>query len=340
MNGTTLIGNPNFTAIVLNDTGRQVCLALIFVLAIMSAVLCCVVIYAAIRAKVYQEAHDLLIIISAGADFLRAVHGFGLLFLYWWPFRGDVSSGDERFCVTFAWLHYFQYTISAWIMALIAFSRYDLIAHPLHKTLTIRRTLSIVVAIVIEATIFASLPLMGWNQYFLTRTPTVDVQWFCVFADASLNKSHRSFVLVQYILNYLVPYILVIIFYALIVPVALKFRKRNRRRLSVGNIQQNEQRRTSSRKQTVGDLVKTKPFIYITIIIANNIILTSPYIIFACLRNFFKVKVEVYATFPLALIFNLSFAVNSILYCMWIRTIKERIAIYFCFKFCRRGESV
>eukprot|EP00118_Oscarella_pearsei_P011758 m.81361 g.81361 ORF g.81361 m.81361 type:complete len:344 (+) comp36236_c0_seq2:509-1540(+) len=312
-----------------NETARRICVGFIFILALIGGTLCLVVLYVAVRAKAYRHAHDLLIMAAAAADFLRAVHGFATPFFYW-SFLPKTDIND-RLCKAYIWLHYFQYTVSAWSMAAIAFSRFDLIAHPMKMKLTIRGACSIIFLILVEAAVFASLPLWGWNRYGLLYILDPPDRFHCGFADRLLDIKHRSFVLVQYLLNYSVLFFLVLVFYSLIVPIAVKHRQRRRRR----NCQLQDPNVESPRSRlsvNISDLVKSKPFAYITIIISSNIILTAPFIVVSIIQNFMQNPLGNIALPLTGLIFNLSFAINSFLYLMWVKTLRDGFSLYFCCK--------
>ena len=319
---------------------RRAFVILTVVPAAVQTVLCLVVLYMALRTRAYRKSRNLLVVAAAAIDLIRGVHSFFSPALFYDPLES--SATNERVCIAYAWVHYFQYCMSTWTIAAIAFSRYDMISRPFRRRLTMKWVLLLICLIVVEGAIFASLPLMGWNDYGLKKLPGSDF-YRCAVADPNIDQ---AFVPVHYGINYALPLLVIIVSYLLIVPIALRVGRKQERDAQY-KAPPNAGRRESVQfaavrvAKKVSKIIHSKPFRYVTVIVATNIILTIPFAV-AEITRYYKGKAVSDLLLPITkFIFNINFVVNALFYLLWVRMfLSDRDGRRrFCCKCCYVSDS-
>ncbi|XP_062511064.1 alpha-1B adrenergic receptor-like [Corticium candelabrum] len=308
-------------------------------------ILCTLVLYAAFRVKAYHSALNFLVVNAAAADLLRGIHGFFGPPLFYDTL--DYTSVNKGLCVCYMWTHIMQYCWSMWSIALIAYSRYDLVANPFRKVVTKKIAIIAVFAILIEGIIFASLPLMGWNSYGLIPLQPGSLKYRCSVADKRLSSGHKAFLPVFYGVNYLLPLIVVVVSYGLIVPIAIRQRRRRLVRVSSSILSgySNGLEETPTRRKSIqasgwstssssrlrrgsdsvgaSDILRSRAFCYVTVIVVSNVVLTTPFAAAELLRLLDIVDVNVLVIPVVKLVFALNFVVNSCFYVLWVRDFRH-----------------
>ena len=229
-NTTNVTEGPGGASAVHTATVRRALVIATVVPAVIETILCSIVLYAAYRVRAYRSAVNILVVNSAAADLLRGVHGFFAPLLFYDLL--NYTDTNQRLCVCYMWVNIMQYSWSMWSIALIAYSRYDLVSHPFDRVLTLRRAISTVCVVLFGSIFFACLPLVGWNRYGLEPLNPGSLRYRCAYADATMSAIHKAFLPVFYTVSYLVPLIIVGTCYALIVPIALRHTKQKRRFLA------------------------------------------------------------------------------------------------------------
>lgn len=302
---------------------------------LLEAILCGLVVFAAIRIQAYRSALNLLVVSAAAFDFVRGLHCVFAPALFYNPV--EKTEPNERICQCYLWIHLLQYCWSMWSITLIAFSRYDLVARPFHRWLSVKKAIVCISCVVVEGIVFASLPLVGWNRYGLVRLHG-DSHYRCAIVDPDLSGGHRAYLPVFYVFNFALPLVLVVIFYAMIVPIAMHHRRRSLSLCSsavnslskLGSAsgttspQQDRQvRKRRSAQSGVSAVVCSKAFCYVTCIVVSNLVLTTPYIVSEMLLYLDIYRLEDLTMTILKFVFTINFLVNSCFYVLWVRDLRH-----------------
>ena len=295
---------------------------------IVETVLCTVVLVTATTKRTIREIPpNLLVLVSAACDLIRGIHTCLSPILY--KESGvEPTQLNEIACKIYQWAHMFQYAASFWLVAAIAYSRYDVVARPMNPRLTRRGVWGIVLGVVAIASTFASLPLVGWNRYALRRLSNGNYR--CAGANRNGDAFDRAFVPVYFGINSLIPIIIVVAFLVKILPIAVRSDawKESRRR-----------RRENDSNVTVSHFVKSKSFRYVLAIVVTNVVLSTPYVAVKILRDCFEIKVNYYATAVCKLLLSVNYVLNSVLYVFWARTFQEKLSNVFCLRRWRRKAT-
>ena len=311
---------------------RMVFLYLNAVPGAIETILCAVVLISAVRAKISCSPPNLLVLASATSDMIRGLHSCFALILYDKPV--ERTHLNEAVCCAYRWFHVFQYATSCWLMVAIAYSRYDVIARPLSPRLTKRRVWIVIVASMFLSALFATFPLIGWNKYHLREMPS-GAGYRCSSTDQNRSAAQRSFVLVNYGINSVVPMILVLVFLTRIVPYAVRSAQWNRKRKYSRRISTKAVNKIQIDRM---DLVKSKAFRYAILIVVSNIVFSAPFLVVKILSDYFKLVSEDNFVCPTSkFIFSTGFVINSILYVFWARTFQTSLSCIFCFWRPRNG---
>ena len=221
----------------------------------------------------------------------------------------------------------FQYAASFWLVAAIAYSRYDVVARPMNPRLTRRGVWGIVLGVVAIAATFATLPLVGWNRYVLRRLPNGNYR--CTGSDRNAGLLDRAFVPVYFGINSLIPIIIIVVFLVKIVPIAVRsdaWKASRRRRQNDSDI-------------NISHVLKSKSFRYVLAIVVTNVVFSAPYVSVRITRYLFKVKMRNYATSVCKVLLSVNYVLNSVLYIFWARTFQEKLSNVFCLRRLRRTAT-
>ena len=343
---TTGESSPLYTA-----TVRRALVIATVVPASIEAILCFLVIYAAFRVKAYRSSLNFLVVNAAAADLLRGIHGVVAPSLFYDLL--EYTDVNQRLCVCYMWIHIMQYCWSMWSIALIAFSRYDAVCRPFHRVLTLKGAVFAVCVVLLEAILFACLPLMGWNSYGLLPLRPNSPKYRCSVSDNSLSVGHKAFLPVFYVVNYLLPLIVIVICYGRIIPIALRHKRQQAivnspslvftsqsspptkaksghslpgAMFSAARCELKKTRIVSnpnSDRMGALDVIKSKVFCYMTIIVLSNVVFTTPFAVAEVLRFLDIVDVNILLFPVFKLIFTLNFVINSCFYVLWVRDFRN-----------------
>jgi hypothetical protein len=313
--------------------------------AVAEIILCSIVLYAAYRVKAYRSAVNFLVVNSAAADLLRGVHGLFAPLLFYDLL--NYTDTNQKLCVCYMWVNLMQYGWSMWSIALIAYSRYDLVAHPFDRVLTLKRAITAVCVVFFGSILLACLPLAGWNRYGLEPLRPGSPRYRCAYANASASAGHKAFLPVFYSVTYLVPLIMVGTCYSLIIPIVIRHKKQKRWFLAnnLTSLQLHDKyndpsargghnsssgsdggKRSQSKlsdRSSVSEVVGTKAFCYVTAIVVTNIIFPLPFVVVQIIRFLELVDIDILVIPIVKFIFTFNFVVNSFFYVLWVRDFRD-----------------
>ena len=203
-------------------------------------------------------------------------------------------------CKTFQAIWHFQFFWSMWGPVLIAYNRYSMVAHPFRPSITTRKA-AIAIAFTCAVRLFiASLPFYTWAKYSFRYIPMKGV--YTCEIDHKDFKKYLSFRIFYHGISYAVPVTLTAICFVMILQ-------------SVRAIQRNASVRSSS---AVPSIVNSKTFWYVVVVVSTNAILPAPYII-----GLFLLHVDLVAVG--FIILRINFAINSVLYVFWVKTVSRSL---------------
>ena len=241
----------------------------------------------------------------------------------------------------------FQFAWSCWAIAIIAYSRFDLIVNVLDPKFNRNRFWGLAVVSWLVSLLTTLLPFMGWSSVGFVRIKHV---FKCGVGDDARGLLHAFYLPFFYFINFLVPSVLVIICFSRVVCMVGRHRRsRNNSQSSMQNIVVLTSTDISSSwhacssghlkektlRDRIKDTIQSKALRYIVIIVLSNLLLLSP---FVCLRSYDSVCTELGAKRRIPAIFlNISsflfmfnFNVNAFLYIFWIRTFQQATFAMIC----------
>ena len=175
--------------------------------------------------------------------------------------------------------------------------------------------------------VVAAPPLFTWAKY-LFKYVVLDDGYFVTVCtrDNSNTANDLSFVLVYFGVSYWLP--LAIVIYYLV----------KTRTLVIQNAVERLNALSCSGAETgqsTSSIYKSKALWYVISIVCSNAIFPAPYIIIVLFRSFRPIGSG--AFIAAGLIFTLNFLVNSVFYCVWVRTLTRSLRDVFC---CRKLRDV
>ena len=186
---------------------------------------CLCVLVVLLKLPELRDITNALIINSALADLLRGFIGLLNTYLYIRP----LPANDVNYvlCKIFLFSHLFQGLWSSWSMSILAYDRYDLLAHPLRRTLRAKR-LAIILAILFVFDVFlCSTPFLGWSEYLFYRLPSNPDLVKCRLSQQETNTADWAFLPTFDVCAYIIPFVVTIVIYGkMIMLVVSHIRKR------------------------------------------------------------------------------------------------------------------
>ncbi|XP_065845523.1 rhodopsin-like [Oscarella lobularis] len=297
---------------------------------IIETLLCTIVLVSTTRRrKARQSPPNVLVLVSAACDLIRGIHTCFSPTLY-----KESGVDDTRFntiaCQIYQWVHAFQYAASFWLMATLAYSRYDVVARPINPRLTMRRMWGLIVAVTAISATFATLPLVGWNRYWLRKLKNGNYR--CSGTDSNAELSQRAYVPVYFGINSLVPIIIIAIFLAGIVPIATRSEKwKKRRNDTIRRRQGDDADAGADDVANPRDVIASKAFRYVVFIVLTNVVLSAPFVSIKVAREFSGKKIGDYAIPVCKVLLSVNNIANSVLYVFWARTFQDSLTSVLCF---------
>ena len=283
------------------------------------------------------------------SDVLRAITIFMSIPLYSIPLTTTPSTADIALCQSFFYLHYFQFAWSGWAAVLVAYSRADVIVNALDPKFNKKKFWMFALTTWVASALTALPPLMGWSSFGWKKRDNVNL-YRCLAGVEGEGLAHAVYVPLFFAVNFLVPFVLVIVSMFRIVQVTKRHLRAHRSPsgiqlnlvvLSIDNSSQSDnQGREDTLRKRIEETIKSKAFRYVMIIVVSNLLLLSPYVIAhsydavcwqmgsdKCLPD---IGYEITST-----LFTVNFNANALLYVFWIRTFQQA-TIATC---CRRRRT-
>ena len=305
--------------------------------------LCGIVLTVFFKQPSLRTVSNLPVINLVVSDVVRASLSFLTIPLFAFVRTETPSTADTVLCLAFQCISNFQFAWSSWALAIIAYTRSDLIVNVLAPKFNKRRFWGLATVSWFVALLTSLLPFMGWSSVGFIRRNHV---FFCRFGQDGGGLLHALYVPFFYFLNFIVPSVLIVICFARIVGVARRhMRSRNNSQSSMQNIvvltstdvSESFDNGRHTIVNRINDTIKSKSFRYIVIIVLSNLLLLSPYVFLTSYDSVCNglgakqcARAGDICIKTSALLFMLNFNVNAILYIFWIRTFQVAAIAMIC----------
>ncbi|XP_062501313.1 rhodopsin-like [Corticium candelabrum] len=245
-----------------------------------------------------------------------------------------MTESNRIICKVYYFFFVFMHAWTGWSSTALAYDRYDMVARPLNRKLTLKKAKLCVVAIIVFCALWAAFPLVGWSEYRLQSHGACSMAYT---VDIPEEIGSAMFTLLFFTVNYVIPLIIDVICLIGVLIVALSHIRRKRLRLSSGFAHSTSTSNTNENRNETSPLaiIATRPFIVVTTTIASNVFLTAPLLIIIVLRKFGVIpwtlhvgKVQVVGLGMHLTVYNHLF--NAVLYIIYVKNIIS--SAFFCFK--------
>ncbi|XP_062522045.1 rhodopsin-like [Corticium candelabrum] len=349
-NGSSVLFNS--TSLV-NTTGKTTFDSLFVLVRISSAiqlVLCGLVLNVLYRLPHVRKIINYPIINLVGSDILRAVLTFLAIPLHFMR-HGHPSIGEQIYCELFRYANNVQLSWSCWALVIVAYSRYDSVANIFNQKFNKRRFWTLTVTSWIVSLLTSLPPIIGWSSYDMRKMKNM---YRCSTGSSGKDLASATFLPFFYFVNYVVPSIFVLIIFSFIARITIK--RQIKGQTSSSNKKDNkvivlsgfshpslpsaEQERQRDSAAHLKNIVRSRSFLYIVLIVVTNIFLLAPYVVTtsydAVSRDLGLYKKIPYVVMEITtVLFVANFVANSLLYIFWIRTFQHATAVLCC----RRKEE-
>ena len=301
------------------------------IIACLTVLVCSVVTFILLRSKELRQFSNLIVITGIVIDM---VTGLGQLVSVWAVGQElDNTVSNAAFCqigwvVTIA-----TYGWSFWAIFLISYNLFDRVSRPLRPRLSPLRAVVIVAGALTTGTLVSVIPLTGFTRAPEIRLFPDNKTGICRLygnGDPSQDtlKSETVFSFVWYAEAMVIPTVCTVVYFSRLILVAW------RKLQPVGQ----DSSRNAERSRVLA-LIRTKGFIYVTAIVTCKIVLVTPQHITLILNTHFGFSISYSLIFVLCAIANIHCLVTSILYVLWLKTFRLRMAEVLCCVDRRRRNS-
>ena len=316
--------------------------------------LCCIVLRVFYLVPSLRTVSNLPIINLIASDILRSVTTFIALSVYADPLTTSPSTGDLALCEAFHYINHAQFAWSSWAIAIISYSRSDVILNALTPKFNKRKFWIFAVTTWSVSLLTALPPLVGWSSFGFKKRENSSFRR-CLVGVAGKGLAHAVYVPLFFVVNFLVPFALVIVCMFRVVRVTKHYSRAHsspsgRRHLNVVVMPTNDylqtgkhlkrEKYTRTVRKRIKETIKSKAFRYVVIIITSTLLLLAPYVIVrsydaACLEMGSDKCIPDIGYEVTTMLFVVSFNVNAFLYVFWIRTF-QKATIALC---CRQKQT-
>ena len=285
------------------------------------------------------------------SDFVRAIVGFLGIPVMGVQRTATPSTADTLLCVAFHFINNAQFAWSNWAIAIVAYSRADVIANVLTPTFTKRKFWGFAVASWLIVIITSLPPLVGWSPFGFQRRVN---SYVCAIAADREGLLHALYMPLFYVVNFFVPSVLVVLCFSRVLRVAIRYvrahnpsssMQTNIVMLSAGDLAPSyfQQHREQTAKTQIKDILRSKAFRYMVTVVMTNLFLFAPFVgvksyssmcIGLGLRRGRCVPETVLTV--VTVLHTLNYNINAFLYVFWIRTVQQSARTLFC---CGRHQT-
>ena len=253
--------------------------------------------------------------------------GMTVLALQSWVYAYPMTMTESNriICKVYYFFFVFMHAWTGWSSSALAYDRYDMVARPLHRKLTLKKAKLCVVAIIVFCALWAAFPLMGWSEYRLQPHGACSMAYS---VDIPEEIGSAMFTLLFFAVNYIAPLIIDVICFIRVLIITLAHMRRKRLRISSGlahstSVSESNDNRSQSSPLAI---IATRPFIVVTTTIASNVFLTAPLLIILVLRKFDVVSWKIYVGNAQLVGFGMHLTVynhlfNAVLYLIYVKNI-------------------
>ena len=319
---------------------------------IVQLLLCGIVLRVFYQVPSLRKVSNLPVIHLVTSDFVRATVGFLAVSVYGVQ-TSKPSTFDTLLCQTFQVINNAQFAWSNWAIAIVAYSRADVIVNVLAPTFTKRKFWCFAIASWLVSVITSLPPLVGWSSFGLRRETSSYIYTCGIGADQK-GLLHALYLPLFFAVNYFVPSVLVALCFSRVLQVTIRYiRAHNSSNNMQANIvmlpaddsspshlQLEQQRRERAARNQIKDILYSKAFRYIVALVMTNLLLVAPYVgvkIYdhVCSELWLERETCAHSSVftVVALLYMLNFNINALLYVFWIKTIQQSTVNLFC---CRR----
>ncbi|XP_062506439.1 rhodopsin-like [Corticium candelabrum] len=273
------------------------------------------------------------------SDFMRALVSFLAIPLFSKsnPNAIDkVSRTDEILCQFFWFCNNFQFAWSSWAIAMLSYSRSDVVVNVLNPTFSKKRFWTWSVIIWIGSIMTTLPPFVGWSSYGYVMSASGNTYTCGIGVDGN-GLLHALYLPFFYFINFILPSLFVILYFCRIVRTVQHQKRISNRQSNVVmfanfSSQSSSVQTSLSTAGQVRGIVRSKAFVYLVIIIISNAVLSLP---FVCVQSYSAViselrlhhkQVSSVVLKVASILFTANFNVNSLLYIFWIKTFQQAIA--------------
>jgi hypothetical protein len=281
------------------------------------------------------------------SDFVRSIVDFLIISLHGLRRTTEPSPTEFLFCDIVSYMERVHFAWSHWAVVIVAHSRADTIANVLLPNFTKRQFWGFAIASWLIAIVTALPPLVGWSPTGYRKL--YNNTYMCGLGAERKGLSQALYMPLFYVVNFVVPLVLVILCFLRILRVTILYQRlRNRpsnrvqKNVIMLSTRLHQDDRDQMARNRVKDILRSKTFRYIAIIVITNLVLLAPYVgmiiyTHVCLDLGFgrgtKRCLPGFAFMVAAALRTLGFNINAFLYVFWIRRIQQSILVLLC---CRR----
>ncbi|XP_062501312.1 rhodopsin-like [Corticium candelabrum] len=236
-----------------------------------------------------------------------------------------MTESNKIICKVYYFFFVFMHAWTGWSCAVLAYDRYDMVARPLNRKLTLKKAKLCVVAIIVFCALWAACPLIGWSEYRLQINGACSMAYT---VDIPEEIGSAMFTLLFFTINYITPLSIDVICFIRVLIIALSHMRRKRsfsRRVSRHSTSVSEST-DNARVTSPLAIIASRPFIVVTTTIASDVLLSAPYLIILVLRKVGVIPRDAYIGVVQVVRFGMHLTAynhlfNAVLYTIFVKNI-------------------
>ena len=318
--------------------------------------LCGVVLKVFYQVPSLRTVSSLPVIHLVTSDFVRAFVGFLAVSVYGEQRSATPSTSETLLCKAFQFINNAQFAWSNWAVAIVAYSRADVIVNVLNLKFTKRTFWYFAITSWLVSIVTSLPPLVGWSSFGFRKDVDSHI-YSCGIGVGRKGLLHALYMPLFYAVNYFIPSVLVVLCFSRVLKVTIRYIRVHN---SPNNMQTNivllpvddsspsylqlaQQQREQTARNQIRDILRSKAFRYIVAVVMTNLLLFAPFVgvkiyAYVCSELWSESKLCVRESLMsgLAVLHTLNYNINAFLYVFWIRTVQRSAVNLFC---CRRRHT-
>ena len=251
-------------------------------------IICSFVCYVLLRDPEFRAYSNLLLINSAAADLFRGLLSF---FCLWAHFKlPEYNTVTIALCRIYLFLKVLQNIWSRWAMVFLVYDRYGTLRNPCRLGLKQRTVRCVIPGIILLSAFISSLPLFVLGDYTPAIVPNSSLA-FCALVQPKEAYRDRFFLPLCDIVSYVLPMVVVTVFYAKVVLLASRYRSTGFQQSTSTcmELDKGERPRTTRRRddrEVIRNVLSSRALKLVAFAVLVNIVFSVPLVAFLEVINF------------------------------------------------------